>query len=478
MTPLQPAPAAADSLRIAVIGGGIAGLAAAHFAAQTRPEATVTVYEQSDRVGGKLQLGRLAGIDVDVGAEAILARRPEGLDLIEAAGLGADRVSPLTTSATIWMPQGPRPIPSGTSMGVPGDVDAARDSALFDEATVGRLETERDRVGEPLEDDVSVGDLVAERVGEQVIDRLVDPLLGGVYAGRARELSLQATMPALAKALRQTGSLVQAAHLATSSGRRSIGPAEPVFAGVTGGIGRLPAAVAATGTFAVETRTSVRALRRTPAGFAVLIGAVPDQREIEADVVIIATPAGKAAGLLRLVAPAAATELTGIRTASVAIVSVAVEHTESLTLPAGSGMLVPASTPSVVKGVTISSQKWPGAPAGLAFIRGSIGRIGEEYLLQRDDEELIIRAAADLGVLLGTPIRPVDAIVTRWGGALPQYDVGHLARVERIKAAVAAVAGLAVAGASYDGLGIPACIASARHAVEQALAGVRPPTAA
>lgn len=459
-------------LRIAVIGGGIAGLAAAHFAATSRPDATVTVYEQSERVGGKLALGQLAGSTVDIGAEAILARRPEGLELLEAAGLGADRVSPSTTSATIWTPQGPRSIPSGTSMGVPGDVDAARTSALFDEQTIQALAQDRDTSHDPVEDDVAVGELVARRVGDQVVDRLVDPLLGGVYAGRARELSLQATMPALAAALRQTGSLVEAAHLATTSGHRATAAAGHVFAGISGGIGRLPVALAATGAFGVEVRTPVRGLRRTPTGFTLLVGAVPDQREVEADAVIVTTPAGKAAGLLKGVAPTATPELAAIRTASVAIVSVAVERTETLTLPAGSGMLVPASTPSAVKGVTISSQKWPGAPAELAFIRASIGRIGEEHLLQCDDAQLITRATADLGVLLSTPIRPVDAIVTRWGGGLPQYDVGHLQRVETIKTAVAAVPGLAVAGASYDGLGIPACIASGRRAVEQVLASV------
>ena len=357
-------------------------------------------------------------------------------------------------------------------MGVPGDIDAARASALFDERTIEALKNDRDSNLEPVQHDVAVGELVAKRVGEQVVDRLVDPLLGGVYAGRARELSLQATMPALATALRQTGSLVQAAHLATTSGHRQTTAPGPVFAGISGGIGRLPIALVAMGTFAVEYRTPVRALRQTPTGFTLQVGAVPDQREVEADVVIVATPACKAAGLLRAVAPTATAELAAIRTASVAIVSFAVERTDTLTLPAGSGMLVPASTRSAVKGVTLSSQKWPGAPAGLAFLRASIGRIGEEYLLQCDDADLIRRATADLGVLLGTPIRPVDALVMRWGGGLPQYDVSHLSRVATIKTAVAAVPGLAVAGASYDGLGIPACIASAQKAVEQVLASV------
>jgi oxygen-dependent protoporphyrinogen oxidase len=186
---------------------------------------------------------------------------------------------------------------------------------------------------------------------------------------------------------------------------------------------------------------------------------------------VVAAPATKAAALLGDLAPAAAGELATIDTASVAIVSIAVP-TAGVNLPPGSGLLVPAGSPSLVKGVTISSQKWPGAPAGLAFIRASIGRFGDEVVLQRGDDELAARAVADLTLLLGAELHPIDALVTRWGGALPQYDVGHVERVQRIRSAVAAVPGLAVAGASYDGVGIPACVASGRAAAHQALAGL------
>lgn len=459
-------------MRIAIIGGGISGLAAGHFAAAARPDAVVTVYEQSERVGGKLRSARLAGFTVDVGAEAVLARRPEGLAMIEAAGLDDDRIWPLTTSAAIWTTQGLRPIPSGTSMGVPGDVAAARTSALFDEETIERLTVERAGAHEPLTEDVAVGEFVARRLGDQVVDRLVDPLLGGVYAGRARELSLQATMPGLAAALSGTGSLVRAAAQASASGRSNSDA--PVFVSVNGGIGRIPDALVAGGSFAVATGTPVRAIRRSSTGFVLTVGAAPVERQIDADVLVITTPAGKAAGLLHPIAPAAAAQLRDIRTASVAVVSLAVPLA-GLDLPPGSGMLVPASTPTAVKGVTISSQKWPGAPPGLAFIRASIGRIGEQHLLQRDDGDLIARATSDLSVLLGTPIRATDALLTRWGGALPQYDVGHLSRVRAIRAAVADVPGLGVAGATYDGVGIPACIRSAELAVEQALGSLTPP---
>ena len=242
-----------------------------------------------------------------------------------------------------------------------------------------------------------------------------------------------------------------------------------MFASVLGGLGRVPTALVERGSFTVQTSTAVRAVRRSATGFVLSIGPRPAGRELEADAVIVATPAAKAAVLLYPLAPVAATALAGIQTASVAIVSIAVATGDGLNLPSGSGLLVPAGAPSLVKGVTISSQKWPGAPEGLAFIRASIGRFGDEAVLQRDDADLLDRATNDLSILLGTGIEPVDALVTRWGGALPQYEVGHVERVARIRDAVGAVPGLAVAGASYDGVGIPACIHTGRLAAAQVL---------
>ena len=478
---------------VAVIGGGVAGLAAALEVTRLRPDVDVVVFEQGPAVGGKLRSATLAGQLVDVGAEAMLARRPEGLELIDAAGLGASRVSPLTSSARVWSPGGLRAIPTGTVMGVPGDLDAARSSGLFSDTTLARMAAEEHADFAPVTEDIAVGRLVGERFGPEVVDRLVDPLLGGVYAGRADRLSLQATVPALAQALTGGGSLVRAARRATGGSARpsapstpapstpapstgapstaapSTGAPAPVFASVLGGLGRVPAAVVARGSFTVRTSTAVRAVRRTPTGFVLAVGPRPDAREVEADAVIVATPAAKAAVLLAQLAPAAATELAGIETASVAIVSIAVATGDGLVLPPGSGLLVPAGAPSLVKGVTISSQKWPGAPDGVAFIRASIGRFGDEAVLQQDDAELLRRATSDLELLLGTAILPIDALVTRWGGALPQYEVGHVERVARIRGAVGAVPGLAVAGASYDGVGIPACIQTGRLAAEQAL---------
>ncbi len=213
----------------------------------------------------------------------------------------------------------------------------------------------------------------------------------------------------------------------------------------------------------MRTGVTVRAVHRTTTGFALECGAVPTPELVECDGLIVATPAAKAARLLAEVAPGAAAELAAIESASVAIATFAFRDA---TLPPGSGLLVGTREGLAVKGVTVSSKKWP-LDTDLTILRASLGRIGEAHVLQRSDEELIALARHDLLQLLGIDVEPVDAILTRWGGGLPQYAVGHVERVARIRAAVDAVPHLGVCGAAYDGIGIPAVIASAWAAAER-----------
>jgi oxygen-dependent protoporphyrinogen oxidase len=448
--------------RVAVVGGGISGLAAAWSVAARDPAAEVVVLEGTADIGGKLRVACVGGVAVDVGAEAILTARPEAVRLIDELGLTQERVAPLTTSAAVYAGGFRHPLPAGTMLGVPGSVQAARASGLFTAAALAAIEAEPQLAPlPPLDGDVAVGRLVRDRLGDEVTDRLVEPLLGGVYAGRADELSLRATMPALAAALAEGGSLVQAAASVADRGTRASGP---VFTSLVGGVGRLPRELAAAGRFTVRTATMVRALRRTPTGFALDCGPVPAPSLVTADAVVLAVPPAKAARLLDSVAPAAAAELAAIESANVAIVTFALRDVD---LPPGSGLLVALGERLAVKGVTLSSQKWPLETGGLVLLRASLGRAGESAVLQRSDEELIALVRGELRALLGVTAEPVDALVTRWGGGLPQYGVGHVERVRRIRDAVAAVPGLAVCGAAFDGVGIPACIAAAGAAAEQ-----------
>lgn len=452
---------------VAVVGGGIAGLAAAW---QLSGRAEVTVYEAADTVGGKLRTGTVAGIDVDLGAEAMLARRPEAVELARAAGL--ELLAPRTTSASLRAGGALHPLPPRTMLGIPADLEALRASGVLSAAALRAVAGEPSREPlPPLESDVAVGTLARARLGAEVTDRLVEPLLGGVYAGRADLLSTQATMPALFDRLSTGGSLVRAAQAVVGAAPAT--PAAPVFASIAGGgLGRLPQALAASGRFGVRTGATVRRIDRVDSRFRLTVGPGPEPEYLLADAVIVAVPAAKAARLLTDAAPVAATELAGIDYASVAIATLVYRGLE---LPAGSGLLVSPTEGLAVKGITITSQKWPlRADPGVVVLRASVGRHGEPQVLQREDGELIGLVRTELRTLLGLSAEPIDSLLTRWGGGLPQYAVGHVARVGRIKAAVAAVPGLAVCGAAYEGVGVPACVSSATSAASQVAAALDP----
>jgi protoporphyrinogen/coproporphyrinogen III oxidase len=458
---------------VVVVGGGIAGLAAAFFLRQASPtgaRSAVTVLEASPVVGGKLRLGEVGGIYLDLGAEALLARRPEAVELIQAVGLGDEVIHPHTTAAAIWSHGELHPIPAGQVMGVPADITAIVGSGLLSRAGAARLPLDHVLPRTRIDEDTSAGAYVSSRLGREVVDRLVEPILGGVYAGRADMLSFSATMPDLAAAARERRSLIEAArHVRSTAVQTGNGP---VFIGLPGGVGRLAVAVAEASGAEIRTGVTVRALRRTPAGWVLTAGSARAPEAITADAVVIAVPARPAARLLDAELPAVAAELASIDYASVALVTLAYPHAAFGGVRTGSGFLVPPIEGRIAKGVTFSSEKWQwvaAAEPGTIVVRVSIGRYGEEQDLQRDDAELVKLAAGELRELAGVRGTPADASVTRWGGGLPQYAVGHLGRVRRIRDGVAAVPGLVLCGAAYDGVGVPACIATARLAAESVI---------
>jgi oxygen-dependent protoporphyrinogen oxidase len=476
--PPGPGAAAPARRRVAVIGGGISGLAAAFWLRDRGLD--VTLLEGSPRLGGKLSVSEVAGIPVDAGAESLLARRPEGTDLISAAGLSAGLVRPGTTSAGIWTGGQIRALPRRQFMGVPADFTELAASGILSAAGVARAEqdlTEPATGPDGPDEDVSVTSRVGGRFGAEVVDRLVEPLLGGVYAGRCEDLSFRATLPALAQAAADGGSLAAAAaRLLPPASLPAAGPPAPVFTTLAAGLGSLPPALAAASGAVVRTSAMVRELTRTPDAWQLTVGSAHAPETVLADAVVLAIPARPASRLLaQLPGPAAAAAAAGfaeIKYASMAIVTFAYPDAAFGAPPRGSGFLVPAVDRRAVKAVTFSTVKWPhlrAAGTGLQIVRCSVGRLGEEAILQRDDGELAALAAADLAAATGVAGPPADVRVTRWGGGLPQFSVGHLDRVARIRAGAAQLPGLAVCGAAFDGVGIPACIASARLAADQVM---------
>ncbi|MFI6605218.1 MULTISPECIES: protoporphyrinogen oxidase [unclassified Streptomyces] len=452
---------------VVVIGGGIAGLAAAHrlLGAGLR----VTLLEATDRLGGKLMTGEVAGVQVDLGAESMLARRPEAVALARAVGLGDRLQPPATATASLWTRDALRPMPKGHVMGVPGDPSVLGE--VLSPEGLARIAQERDLTPTAVGDDVAVGAYVADRLGREVVDRLVEPLLGGVYAGDAYRISMRAAVPQLFEVARQAGSLLDGVTRIQeqAAARQQTGP---VFQGIAGGLGTLPGAVAdavRAGGGEILTETPVLGLTRSAEGWDVRT----DARVITADGIVLATPAWSASTLLAAESPAASAELAGVEYASMALVTMAFRRSDvtgSKAFEGRSGFLVPPVDGRTIKAATFSTHKWQwvaDAAPDLFVLRTSVGRYGEEDHLHREDAELVDVSLGDLAAATGLAAKPVATEVTRWIGGLPQYPVGHLGRVARIREEVAKMPALRVCGAVYDGVGIPACIASAHRAADE-----------
>ncbi|MFI1922307.1 protoporphyrinogen oxidase [Streptomyces sp. NPDC020377] len=451
---------------VVVVGAGIAGLAAAHRL--LRGGARVTVLEASDRVGGKLLPGKIAGVRVDFGAESMLARRPEAVALAREVGLSDRLRPPATATASIWTRGALRPMPKGHVMGVPGTADALA-GVLSDEG-LARIERDADLPRTEVGDDVAVGEYVAARLGREVVDRIVEPLLGGVYAGDAYRISMRSAVPQLYQAALTHTSLTEAVReiQAKAAAHQQTGP---VFMGLEGGVGSLPLAVAESVRARggeIHTRVPVTGLRRTPGGgWQVTAG----ERVLPADAVVVAVPAPAAAALLAAESPGAAAALRTVEYASMALVTLAYRRADTAdALPDGSGFLVPPVDGRTIKASTFSSRKWgwiADEDPDTVVLRTSVGRYGETEILDREDADLVDVSRHDLRAATGLDATPLETRVTRWTDGLPQYPVGHHARVARIREHVAELPGLAVCGAPYDGVGIPACIASAYAAVDR-----------
>lgn len=466
---------------VVVVGGGISGLAAAWYltGGPGGPRATVTVLESAGYFGGKLRSSDFGGISMDTGAESLLAARPEAVALCREVGLPT--VEAATTQAAIYSRGRMRPIPRGLLTGVPTDLRALAASGILPLAGLLRIPLDHMLPRTVLHGDVSVGDYVSTRLGPEVTARLVEPMLGGVYAGRSEELSLQMTVPALFRAAGQRRSALEAAASVIADGRKTMGPRRgPIFVGVEDGVGQLPLAMvdALRGRGAdLQTSAVVQRVRQRGQKWDVVVGDGRGRYVTHtADAVLFATPAAATARLLREVNRTAADELDSIEYADVAVVTLGYPGSEARDLT-GSGFLVPPVEGYTVKGVTYSSQKWKwvkrqarsGAADGLFILRASVGRSGDPLVPESGDEELTRLAADDLADLVGLPRRPAVHSVSRWEQGLPQYRVGHRTKVAEVREWLLNTPGLAVCGAAYEGVGVAACIGSAQAAVSTVL---------
>jgi oxygen-dependent protoporphyrinogen oxidase len=464
---------------IVVVGGGIAGLAAAWEIA-AEESVRVEVIEGSSRLGGALAGATWAGREVDLGPDGFLARRPEAVGLVTELGL-ADRLEPIGASgASIFLRGRAWPLPDGLALGVPTSSSSlrgvggltwrARLAARRDELAPRRL-----AVGE----DATVGEIVRTKLGAELAYRFVEPMVGGIQAGRIDDLSAAEVFPALLAAARRGGSLMRALRVATAPPAAREGATTPLFCSFAGGLGALVAelrdALVARGVV-IREGAPVSAVRETPAGDYPL-EVDTESTTTPASALVLATPGGPAASLLgsrdeRLAA------LGAVPYASTAMVTFALG--DDTPLPErGTGMLVPLATPwpgegsMMVTALTFLDRKWPSRRhAGEVLVRCHVGRSDDLRHAALDDEALAARARDELTHLLGGLGEVRATLVQRWPAALPQYRVGHRALVEAARAA-AEGRRIVLAGSLYDGVGVPASIRSGRRAARQALDWVR-----
>ena len=454
----SPDPRRTGSRRVAVIGGGISGLAAAKYLIAAG--ADVTVFDADARLGGQLHAVEVAGHQVDVGAESMFTAAPGPLALVDELGLGDRLVAANAGTTWIWGDRGLRRLPQGFTPAGPTRLWPMLSARVLSLRGMIRAAGEALVPTTDTTQDVAVGDYLERRFGREVVDGLVDPLLGGLHAGDVRRLSLRSATPQLAALTSQHRSLLLR--------RRPRPGAGPAFVTLTGGMHTLVARLAERlrqDGVDLQVGTAIERLERDGRRTRLHTDAGPAG---SFDAVVLAVPAAVAARLTGTASPAAAEVLRQLRTASVAVAALAYPRSAAATstLATGTGLLVPSHRGRLLKAATHLSTKWPHhADGDHVYVRASAGRVDDTRAWELDDATLADRLHADLAAATGLDVEPAAARVHRWAATMPQLEVGHADRLAAVERALAQdLPDVALAGAPYHGPGIAACLRSAATA--------------
>lgn len=452
---IRPPPAAR---RAVVIGGGAAGIAAARRL--TAASVQVTLLEAAPQLGGCVRTVEFAGTRVAAGAEALHTASPGPLKLVAELGLGDHVVAAGAGPTWIAVDGRLRRLPAGVGPAGPTRLRPLLGARLLTPAGMLRAALEPLMPQTTLDRDRAVGDVLQQRFGREVVDRIVDPLLGGLHAGDVRRLSLEAATPMLAGLLHRHRSVLLA--------RRGRTPAAPHgFVTLHGGLDRLFTAAGDQFTGDLRLSTEARAIIevRMPAG---RYRVETNAEALPADIVVVAVPPRPAERLLPRLAPGTSPILRRMRAASVSVALLAYPAAfAGLPALAGTGILVPSSAQRLLKAATFLSTKWPHLSSPHVLVRASAGRADDPRAGHLDDDELVLHLTRDLEALVGLPGAPIDHRVVRWQHAMPQLEVGHRGRLSDLRAALPP--GVSVAGAAYDGVGIASALRSGEAAADAAL---------
>jgi len=461
--------------RIAIIGGGISGLSAAFALEEHRRAGALeyVVFESGPRLGGVLVTERVDGCLVEAGPDSFLTEKPWASELCREIGLGdqligsndADRKTYILVKGKLVV------MPDGLMFMVPTKIAPTVLSALFSARTKLRMAREWFHPPRKADADETVASFVERHYGSEMVERLADPLLSGVYGGEAGDLSVRAVLPRFAEMEAKYGSLSRA----MLAGRKQMnsaakGPARPLFTSLKDGMQQMvDAVVSRLFQSALRPGALVQSVQPQSSGWVVSAGYASDYF----DAVILATPAQAAAGLVQSASSRLASELAGIQYTSSVTVNLSYGRSVRSSLPPGFGFLIPRSEGRHMLAATFVHNKFPHrAPEDRALLRCFIGGARNEQVLQSSDEEIVRIVRKELRQIIGLTADPQFTRIYRWKGAMAQYGVGHLERLQRIEDLLQSLPGLALAGNGYRGIGVPDCIRSGKDAASKALIAV------
>lgn len=440
---------------VVVVGGGVAGLTTAYRLLEADPSSDVLVLEAADAPGGKLSSVSVGDLSLEAGPDSFVARKPWAVELCRELGL--ELVEPGARGAFVWTDAGLEPLPE-TALGIPAEIDGFGRWPGMSKRGKARALTDLVRKPSRSDEEESLGALVRRRLGDEAADVLVQPLLGGLFAGDIDRLGVRATFPELATWEREHGSLIRGAKAAlaasTSAGPLFLTPAE--------GVSALPLALSMrVGPERIRSESSVTSIALDGASFEVTTVA----GEHRADAVVLATPAFVAASVLERAALSASAALAQIRYVSTAVVLLVYPSGTGARLPNATGFVVPSGKASMTA-ATFLSRKWPSVAFGdRAVLRCFVGGAGAEDVLDAPDADIVEAVARHLAAVLELPGEPEAAAIVRWPRAMPQYEVGHLEQVAAIEASLPP--GIFVVGSAYRGVGVADTVRNANEVAER-----------
>jgi protoporphyrinogen/coproporphyrinogen III oxidase len=458
--------------RVAIVGGGISGLSAAFTLEQRRQTSKekleYVVYESSPRLGGVLRTDHIDGCIVEAGPDSFLTEKPWASELCRSVGLGDQLIGSNDHARKTYILRGGRLVemPDGLMFMVPTKIFPVLFSPLFSWRTKLRMAQEFIHAPSAAENDESVASMVTRRYGDEMVDRLADPLLSGIYGGSARDLSVRAVLPRFAEMERAHGSLSRA-MLKARKKMPTPNAQRPLFTSLKDGMEQLPQAIVARlRSSSLRTNAVVQAIQLDSESWVVS----SQEKNERFDAVILALPTHALTPLLREIAPQLSNELSAIRYTSSIVVALGYDANVRRTLPPGFGFLVPRSEGKRILAATFVHNKFPHrAPNDRALLRCFFAGATADAIRQQSDEEIVNVVREELQPILGLRSAPLFTRVYKWKSAMAQYSVGHLERLERIEELLKALPRLALAGNGYRGIGIPDCVRSGTDAANKVL---------